>query len=125
MTGTKKTNHTPGQEKDNTFAFHDLGSRIRSLRLQNGLTQSRVAEALHVTPGYISNVENNRTAMSLRVLFYYARLTGRTLDSLIGDVEPGYAETALDHEMMQEFSGLPRDKKLELLQTVRLWKKNH
>ena len=28
------------------------------------LTQAEVAKALNVTPGYISNVENNRTAMS-------------------------------------------------------------
>ena len=48
-----------------------------------GLTQNQVAEALGVTPGYISNVENNRTAMSLRILTYYAKLCGCSLDSLV------------------------------------------
>ena len=53
--------------------FDNLGSQIKELRIQMKLTQAEVAKALEVTPGYISNVENNRTAMSLRVLIYYAR----------------------------------------------------
>ena len=70
------------------FDNEKLGARVKELRLQMGLTQNQVAKALHVTPGYISNVENNRTAMSLRMLTYYARLSGITLDSLVGQIEP-------------------------------------
>ena len=44
----------------------NYGAMIKDLRIKNGLTQNQVAESLGVTPGYISNVENNRTAMSLR-----------------------------------------------------------
>ena len=42
----------------------NYGSLIKNLRQQMGLTQNQVADSLGVTPGYISNVENNRTAMS-------------------------------------------------------------
>ena len=80
----------------------DYGSLVKNLRQKTGLTQSQVAESLGVTPGYISNVENNRTAMSLRILTYYARLVGCSLDSLVGDLEPEYAETALDSAGVQE-----------------------
>lgn len=61
---------------------------MKSLRLQAALTQNQVAESLGVTPGYISNVENNRTVMSLRILTYYARLVGCSLDSLVGELKP-------------------------------------
>ena len=44
----------------------NYGTHIKHIRQKMGLTQNQVAEALGVTPGYISNVENNRTAMSLR-----------------------------------------------------------
>ena len=71
----------------------NYGTLIKNLRIQNGLTQNQVAEALGVTPGYISNVENGRTAMSLRILTYYARLVGCSLDSLVGELEPEYTET--------------------------------
>ena len=39
------------------------GALVKKLRIDNNLTQNQVAESLGVTPGYISNVENGRTAM--------------------------------------------------------------
>lgn len=99
----------------------NYGSMIKNLRIQNGLTQNQVAEALGVTPGYICNVENNRTAMSLRVLTYYARLVGCSLDSLVGELEPEYAETALDRKLYQAIIKLDTETKEKLLKTVELW----
>lgn len=52
----------------------NYGDQIKSYRIKLGLTQSQVATELDVTPGYISNVENGRTAMSLKILIYYAFL---------------------------------------------------
>lgn len=101
----------------------NYGSLVKNLRLQNGLTQNQVAESLGVTPGYISNVENNRTAMSLRILTYFARLIGCSLDSLVGELEPEYYETALDREIYQIILTLDIETKEKLLQTLELWKK--
>ena len=67
----------------NQIDYENLGTRMKELRIKMKLTQAEVAKALNVTPGYISNVENNRTAMSLRILIYYARLLNISLDSLI------------------------------------------
>lgn len=97
------------------------GTRIKELRIKMGLTQNQVAEALDVTPGYISNVENNRTAMSLRVLIYYAKLTGISLDSLVGRLEPEYEVDALDKELMSKISKLSSDQKVALLRTLEIW----
>lgn len=101
----------------------NYGALIKELRMQKGLTQYQVAESLGVTPGYISNVENNRTAMSLRILTYYARLVGCSLDSLVGELEPEYAETALDRELYQAIMGLDVEAKEKLLQTIEIWRK--
>lgn len=101
----------------------NYGTLIKNLRIQNGLTQNQVAEALGVTPGYISNVENNRTAMSLRILTYYARLVGCSLDSLVGELEPEYAETALDRELYEAIIELDIEIKEKLLKTIKIWKK--
>ena len=101
----------------------NYGALIKELRIQNGLTQNQVAESLGVTPGYISNVENNRTAMSLRILTYYARLVGCSLDSLVGELEPDYSETALDRELYNAIIGLDIKTKEKLLKTIELWKK--
>jgi len=101
----------------------DYGTLVKNLRTKTGLTQNQVAEALGVTPGYISNVENNRTAMSLRILTYYARLTGRSLDSLVGELEPEYSETALDRELYDTIINLDFETKKRLLTTIELWTK--
>lgn len=101
----------------------NYGILVKNLRLQNGLTQNQVAEALGVTPGYISNVENNRTAMSLRMLTYYARLVGCSLDSLVGELEPDYTETALDRNLYQAIIKLDTNTKEKLLKTLEIWTK--
>ena len=59
------------------------GEQIKELRLKMGMTQNDVAQALDVTPGYICNVENGRTAMSLRILIYYAKPMNISLDPLV------------------------------------------
>ena len=101
----------------------NYGSMIKDLRIQNGLTQNQVAESLGVTPGYISNVENNRTAMSLRILMYYARLMGCSLDSLVGDLEMEYSETALDRKLYEAILKLDTKTREKLLKTLEIWEK--
>ena len=101
----------------------NYGSLIKNLRQQMGLTQNQVADSLGVTPGYISNVENNRTAMSLRILTYYARLAGCSLDSLVGELDPEYSETALDRKLYQRIIKLDIDTKEKLLKTLEIWSK--
>ena len=98
-----------------------LGSRVKKLRQEMNLTQAEVADALHVTPGYISNVENNRTAMSLRILIYYAKLMNTTLDSLVGSLEPAYKENALDNEVMHLVAQMNDLEKQKLINTLRIW----
>lgn len=99
----------------------NYGTLVKNLRIKNGLTQNQVAESLGVTPGYISNVENNRTAMSLRMLTYYARLVGCSLDSLVGELEPEYAETALDRSLYEAIIKLDTVQKEKLLKTIEIW----
>lgn len=102
--------------------YDTLGTKIKKLRIQKSLTQAEVAAALDVTPGYISNVENNRTAMSLRILIYYAKLMNLSLDTLIGEIDSEYRDTALDRDIMNELADMNPEDKKKLLQTIRLWK---
>lgn len=108
--------------RNNSEEFDNLGAQIKELRIQMKLTQAEVAEALNVTPGYISNVENNRTAMSLRILMYYAKLMNISLDSLIGRVEPEYRKTALDNELLDLVSKMDDKDKSKLIKTLKIWK---
>ena len=100
----------------------EYGEQIKSYRIKLGLTQNQVATELEVTPGYISNVENGRTAMSLRMLIYYAKLMGVTLDTLVGNLEPNYKMNALDNALLSVINELNDEEKEKLLKTIQLWK---
>ena len=100
----------------------NYGEQIKHYRITLGLTQGQVADALKVTPGYISNVENGRTAMSLRILIYYAKLMGVTLDALVGSLEPDYKVSATDNALVAEISKLSKKEKEKLLETIKIWK---
>lgn len=99
------------------------GEIIKSYRVNLGLTQNEVAVDLDVTPGYISNVENGRTAMSLRILMYYAKLMGVTLDELVGNLEPDYKKNSLDNSILAEISKMDVKSKEKLLKTLKIWNK--
>ena len=108
-----------GNEKEIQEAML-LAEKVKELRIANGLTQAEVAEKLNVTPGFISNVENGRTAMSLRLLVYYAELTGCTLDALVGEMMPEYKATALDHELKAAISALSEEEKKKLIKVLEI-----
>lgn len=99
------------QHQEATAATALFESRVKELRIANGLTQADVAEKHNVTPGFFSNVEKGRSAMSLRLLIYYAQLTGCTLDMLVGEMVPDYRATALDHELQSAVANLTEEQK--------------
>ena len=105
----------------NQIDYENLGTRMKELPIKKQLTQAELARALNVPPGYISNVENNRSAMSLRILIYYARLLNISLDSLIGRIDSEYRETALDREISEQVHKLEIPQKQKLLKTMKVW----
>lgn len=46
----------------------EIGSKIKELRLENGLTQEELANRVELTKGYISQLENNLTSPSIETL---------------------------------------------------------
>ena len=61
--------------------------------------------------------------MSLRLLIYYAKLTGTTLDMLVGDMIPEYRDDALDHAVMDAVKDLSAAQKEKLVRILEILKK--
>lgn len=120
MTATNEEKNT-AQRKEGTLP--NLADRSREIRSQLGLSQNDVAKALHVTRGFISNVENGRVNMSMRLMVYYARLMHVSLDEIVGLTDKQYLSTALDHEIMEEISQLSLEEKNDLLNQLKTGKK--
>lgn len=110
-----------GDAFSDDFETESYGARIKELRLKMKLTQVEVARKMNVTPGYISNVENNRTAMSLKMLIFYAKLLQIPLDALVGKLDPSYNSTALDNELTSLISRLDDDVKRKIIDTIKIW----
>ena len=106
-------------QKNEKQAMPSLADRSREIRSQLGLSQTDVAKALHVTRGFISNVENGRVNMSMRLMVYYARLMHVSLDEIVGLTDKQYLSTALDHEIMEEVSQLSLEEKHTLLNQLK------
>lgn len=116
MENEKKTCINAENEKDSTL---NLAKRSREIRTQLGLSQNDVAKALHVTRGFISNVENGRVNMSMRLMIYYAQLMHVSLDEIVGLTSNEYLSTALDNMIMEEVSKLSLEEKQKLLDQIR------
>ena len=54
----------------------ELSQKLRKLRKDAGLTQKIVAERMHVTRAYISQLEGRPQNVTLATLFKYARAVG-------------------------------------------------
>ena len=61
----------------------DIGSRIKNLRMEQGLSQGELAEQLHVTRQTVSNWENNKNYPDLSTLVQITELFDVTFDELI------------------------------------------
>ena len=90
---------------------------MKTLRKQAGYTQEQIADALDVTVAFISNIENDRVKMNLRVLSYYAKLLNVSIDYLLRPEsdENGEKDDVLNKEilrLLEKFSTDDKEKNL-------------
>lgn len=63
--------------------YGKLGQKIKEVRILNGLTQDKLAEAVSCNTSHISNIENNHTKVSLNILLAIANTLNTTIDALL------------------------------------------
>ena len=66
-----------------------LGGRLKRLRREMGLTQTRMAEDLGVSPSYLNHLERNQRPVTAGVLLRLAQAYDLDLRSFTGDPEAG------------------------------------
>lgn len=65
------------------LAESTLHSALKAARLSAGLSQAQMAERMHVSQGYLSQIEAGTRTPSLRVLRRAAQTTGIKLSKLL------------------------------------------
>ena len=67
---------------------HQIGGRIRTIRLKNGMTQEQLAEAANLSVPYISHIERGFKRPSLETLVRVAGALHVTADCLLSGLQP-------------------------------------
>lgn len=65
--------------------YKAIGKRIKIARIQNDMTQERLAEAAGLSPTHLSNIETGTTRVSLQTLVGIANALHVTADNLLCD----------------------------------------
>ena len=65
--------------------MHPIGKNIKILRQMQGITQTRLAEAVAVAPAYISQIESMIRVPSVKVTHRIAEALGTTVGTLMGE----------------------------------------
>ena len=106
--------------KERDIDYAAIGLRLKQFRKEKGITQDSIARQLGVTVAYISNVENNKVKLNLRVRSYYADLLGVSMDYLLytdkSNVNPLDAEIL---NMLESFSNTEKEQLIKVLHVLK------
>lgn len=107
------------------YDFDKIGMEMKRLRTTHRYTQEQIAEELGCTVAFVSNVENNRAKLNLRVLTYYANLFHVTVDSILNAgqnrTDQQNASAARDAEALRalhQFQPAEQEKIIKVLQYI-------
>ena len=109
----------------NEVDFSKVGLKMKQLRRERGITQEQVAKDLNCTVPFVSNVENNRAKLNLRVLLYYSKLCNVSVDTILDagrDLPPlDEKERQLNDEVLNVFRGFSVAEKEKIIKMLRIW----
>ena len=91
----------------------DFGNTLKTLRLQNNMTQAQLAQKLGLTKSVISAYETGLRLPSYDVLIAIARLFKVSTDYLLG----------IENKHTIDFSGLSEDEVTALLNLIKAMKR--
>jgi transcriptional regulator with XRE-family HTH domain len=110
----------PTPSKIRVISFRELGARIRVLRQQRDLTQTKLAKLLGTKQTAISEVERGNRGLSLQQLVKLAKVLKTTPNEILGAANGGAARptSARILRRLHRIEQLPRDQQDALLQLI-------
>ncbi len=98
---------------------------MKELRLAQGVTQEQVAKDLDCTVAFISNVENNRAKLNLRMLLYYSKLCNVPVDTILnagfGKDEQRKSDQLVQEEMLHIFNTFSLTERKKIVKLLKTW----
>jgi transcriptional regulator with XRE-family HTH domain len=110
-----------------TIDYAKVGLKMKELRNELGISQQTIASDIGATVAFISNIENNKVKMNLRMIVYYANMCNVPIDVLIdaGREQKRYSDNdAVDQQIIDTLKNFDTDSKKLILQMLQIAKKN-
>ncbi len=108
------------------YDFEKIGMELKRLRTEHACTQEQIADEMGCTVAFISNIENNRTKLNLRVLTYYAKLFHVSVDSILNagqtSAECQNASAIRDAEALDILHRFSPEEQEKIIKLLKYWK---
>lgn len=93
--------------------FQLVGTRIQKYRIENNLTQEKLADLINSTQAYISEIEAGKHRLFFDTVVAIGQVLNISVDKLIADFDDSNNESTLQ-EILNDIRGMSA-KQLELL----------
>ena len=105
--------------------YAKVAERMQLLRISQGINQIEVAKGLDSTVAYVSNIENNRTKLNIRVLAYYADMCHVSVEYLLNAGRKYQNEqemSELEVQIIRALSFYSLEEKQMIFKILKIWK---
>ena len=110
----------------NELNYNKVGAKMKELRIAAGISQQTIANDIGTTIAFVSNIENNKVKINLRMVIHYAELCGVPVDIILdaGRETPRYLEQdEIDEQLHQALQAFTTEEKQKILQMLKIAKK--
>lgn len=99
--------------------FEKIGQKIKEVRTSENLTQEYIADTVGINTSHISNIENNKTKVSLNTLVQICNALNVSVDYILGE-DLNNPSLAIDREIVRELQDFNKEKKEQLLRIAKV-----
>ena len=113
------------------YNYKKITQLMKQARKEYNYTQEQVAKDLNCTPAFISNVENNRAKLNLRILSYYSHAFKVPLESFLDphpvETQRDYVvlhfdkEEELNKELLDVFKSYSIEERKKIIEIIKYW----
>lgn len=114
--------------------YEEITERMKQIRKEKNITQKQIADESDCTVAFVSNVENNRTKLNLRLLSYYSKICNVPME-LFFNTDPidthipqntssplENEASVLDKKILSIFHRYNMEERRKILTILELWK---
>lgn len=103
------------------YDYQIIGTRIRTRRVELGLSRDELAEKMNRATKYVADIERGTCGMSIETLLLFCKVLKMSPNTLLlGEVVPA-EDAGIEQQIQEGLSVCTEEQKLSILQTIRLF----